>query len=121
MADRLAADPLLAASLFTETELHYCSGKRYPARHFAARFAAKEALLKALPGPRLSVIPWREVESVNDEAGRPLLRLTGSLKQLAARAAITSIHLSLSHTETSAIAVVVLETAGDATGPTPST
>jgi holo-[acyl-carrier protein] synthase len=114
MADTLAADPGLAEQLFTPLELAYCRLHRYAARHFAARFAAKEALLKALPGPRLASIPWQEMEISNSPTGRPLLNLSGSLRDLAAALAVTTIHVSLSHTEQSAIAVVVLESAPDA-------
>ena len=117
VADQLASDPAVAHSLFTPAELNFCGEKRYPARHLAARFAAKEALLKALPGPRLSSIPWHEMEVTCGASGRPTLTLSGSLRLLAAQLAVTSIHLSLSHTEHSAMAVVVLETTAGATNP----
>ncbi|MCC6476692.1 holo-ACP synthase [bacterium] len=106
---RLEEDPQLTGSLFTSAEIQYCETQRYPERHFAARFAAKEALLKALPGPKLCSIPWREIESAHDQNGRPQLHLTGSLRELALKLSVSRIHLSLSHTKDSALAVVMLE------------
>lgn len=110
MSEKLADDPALAECLFTRTELEYALTKRYPNRHLAARFAAKEALLKALPGPRLPHVPWMEICTENDSEGRPQLRLSGSLAKIAANVPVDSIHLSISHTNSSAAAVVVLET-----------
>ncbi len=111
VAESLQHDPVFAKTIFTDSELSHCRGKHYPERHLAARFAAKEALLKALPGPRLEVIPWKEIETKNDQADRPILSLSGSLSRLASKVHVSSIHLSLSHTNDHAFAVVVLESA----------
>jgi holo-[acyl-carrier protein] synthase len=110
MKQRLDEDPQLAQALFTPAEIQYCQTQRYPERHLAARFAAKEALLKALPGPKLRSIPWKEIESEHDQNGKPQLQLSGSLRELALKLSVTRIHLSLSHTKDSALAVVLLET-----------
>ena len=57
--------------VFTPGEVAYCESKRYPAPHYAARFAAKEAVFKALSGPRLERLPWQDAEIENDAEGRP--------------------------------------------------
>ena len=107
---QLAEDPELGRALFTESELAYANGKRYPERHLAARFAAKEALLKALPGPRLDSIPWTDMEVQQSDSGRPALQLTGKLRTLADTLGVTSTHVSLCHEGGFALAFVILET-----------
>lgn len=95
-------------AVFTPGESAYCGAKRYPARHFAARFAAKEALLKALPGAGPAP-PLREIEVQSDPEGRPSLVLHGRARERAARLGVARIFLSLSHTGGVAAAQVVLE------------
>jgi holo-[acyl-carrier protein] synthase len=95
-------------AVFTPSEIAYCEGKRYPARHFAARFAAKEALVKALPAP--GVAPrLRDVEVERTEAGAPHLVLHGRILEAADRLGVKKILVSLSHTDRLATASVVLE------------
>lgn len=96
------------ATHFTHSELAYCAGKRYPARHLAARFAAKEALFKALAG-RVPHDFWREVEVVEAGDGSPRLVLRGRVKEVADHLGVKSVLVSLSHTKTLATASVVLE------------
>jgi holo-[acyl-carrier protein] synthase len=94
--------------LFTPSEIAYCEGMRNPARHFAARFAAKEALVKALPVP--GAIPrLRDVEVERTETGAPRLILHGDLRNAAWRLGVKRILVSLSHTDGLAAATVVLE------------
>ena len=95
-------------AVFTAAEIAYCDGKRYPARHFAARFAAKEACLKAL-GTGLRGNSWREVEVANGPDGEPRLVLRGNVKRSAGRRRVKRALVSLSHTERVAMAFVVLE------------
>ncbi len=98
----------LKEEVFTPSEIVYCEGKRYPARHFAARFAAKEALVKALPA--LGVAPrLRDVEVARTETGAPRLVLHGALRDAADRLGVKKILVSLSHTDGLATASVVLE------------
>ena len=94
--------------LFTPAESAYCEGKRYPPRHFAARFAAKEALVKALPAPPGAVRPL-DVEVLPTAGGRPQMVLHGAARALAERAGVRAIFLSLTHTRRVAAAQVVLE------------
>lgn len=88
---------------FTKVEQEYCQGAPNPAEHFAARFAAKEAAIKALSGIR-KTLPFNRIEIVNDENGRPNLILhTDDPEILTLKKDI-----SLSHSEKNAIAFVVM-------------
>lgn len=101
--------------VFTPAEIAYCEGKRYPARHFAARFAAKEAVFKAL-GANSSRLPrWREVEVVSDENGRPGVVLHGKTSGAAQRIHVDTIHVSLTHSAELAAATTILESNRTAT------
>lgn len=82
---------------FTAGEAAYCLGQEHPARHIAARFAAKEAVLKALRLPGDGVVHWREIEVLRDRDGLPAIGLHGSLRQQAAAVGVTELHVSLSH------------------------
>jgi holo-[acyl-carrier protein] synthase len=98
----------LEARLFTDAERAYCRTKASAAQHFAARFAAKEALLKALHVP--ANLRWHELEVVNDGAGAPSFRLTGNAAAAAAAAqGVRTLHLSITHADDSAMAFVVAE------------
>lgn len=88
--------------VFTETELNYSDAKPSKYLHLAARFAAKEAVAKALGGP----FSWKEVEVVNNSDGKPMVNLYGRAKAAAGEA---TVHLSVSHTKKYASAVAVVE------------
>ena len=95
--------------VFTPREIAYCEGKKNRSEHYAARFAAKEALMKALGTGKQLGLSWQEIEVVNDALGKPVVRLSGRAKTLAEERGITTIHLSLTHLKDLAIAVVILE------------
>ena len=95
--------------LFTPDEQQYCEDKARPATHYAARFAAKEACVKALGTGLSRGIKWLEVEVCRDDEGKPSIVLTGLAREIAANLAVRDIHLSLTHTKDYASAVVVLE------------
>lgn len=95
--------------LFTGGEIDYCGAKKFSAQHYALRFAAKEAFLKALGTGLREGISWKEMEVVNDPLGKPELRLSGQARELFERAGLANIFLSLSHDANMAIAMVVLE------------
>ncbi|WP_344357534.1 holo-ACP synthase [Streptomyces gobitricini] len=107
--DRLLADnPAAERDIFTAREVGYCAQKRNRPAHLAARFAAKEAVLKALgtglgPGMR-----WTDVEVVNTPLGRPRVRLSGGAARRAARVGASSPEISLSHSGDYAIAHAVM-------------
>jgi holo-[acyl-carrier protein] synthase len=93
--------------LFTEGELAYAAGRRREAEHLAARFAAKEAVLKALGTGWTEGIAWTDVEVTRDGAGRPGVRLHGRAAELARERGVAEWLLSLSHTERCAMASVI--------------
>lgn len=92
--------------LFLPEEISYCSSKQDPVPFFSARFAAKEAVSKALGCGIGSVFRWHDVEIVKDSLGKPSLLWHVDAAQ---KFHVTKSHLSLSHSQTVAIAMVVLE------------
>lgn len=101
----LVRTPGVAVRLFTEGERAY--GRRFkdPAPRLAARFAAKEAAMKAM-GVGLGAFAFHDVEVVKASSGAPSLRLTGGAQALAERLGISQLHLSITHTDSNAEAVV---------------
>ena len=97
---------------FTKAEIEYCSGKAVPSRHFAGRFAAKEAVVKALPGHWEGPLPWRWIEVVNDGRGAPSVRLSGAVLEVATQAGVGDIRVSLSHCDEYATAIAMTSTPG---------
>jgi holo-[acyl-carrier protein] synthase len=104
----LARTPGLALRLFTEGE------RVLPTQSLAARFAAKEALAKALGAPR--GLLWTDAEVITGPAGRPHLRVAGTVAAAAAQLGVSTWHLSLSHDAGIASAVVIAEGDGRPTG-----
>jgi holo-[acyl-carrier protein] synthase len=95
--------------VFTPAEVSYCLGKTNAAERLAARFAAKEAGMKAIgTGLRLGVT-WHDVEVLRMPGQRPVLKFHGKAAEFAARLGCKRTHLSLSHTADQAIAHVILE------------
>ena len=103
----LERTPQLAMRIFTETELYLPSGARRGTASLAARFAAKEALAKALGAP--SGLHWTDAEVRTEPSGRPVLHVTGTVAAYAAGLGVRSWHLSLSHDAGVASAVVIAE------------
>lgn len=96
--------------LLTLSEAAYCEGKARRAQHVAVRLAAKEAAFKALSGTEEARgIGWREIEVISGTDGRPSLLFHGRARARAAELGVTRASLSLTHTETTAGAVVVLD------------
>jgi len=104
----MARRPAVLDRLFTAAERAYAERCADPAPRFAARFAAKEAALKAL-GVGMGEAGFREVEVVRDESGEPHLALSGRAATLAADRGVRRWHVSLTHTDTVAVASVVAE------------
>jgi holo-[acyl-carrier protein] synthase len=93
--------------VFLKGESAYCDARRRPAMHYAARFAAKEAFMKAVgTGWRLG---WWQVEVVRGASGKPELAVSGRARLVLAGRGVRRIHLSLTHTGQTAAATVVLE------------
>ncbi|MFF3376328.1 holo-ACP synthase [Streptomyces sp. NPDC002680] len=103
----LERTPGLAQRLFLEGELLLPSGERRGAASLAARFAAKEALAKALGAP--GGLLWTDAEVCVEDSGRPWLRVTGTVAARAEELGVRSWHVSLSHDAGVASAVVVAE------------
>lgn len=99
--------------LFTEPEIHYCRARRNCYEHMAARFAAKEAVLKALGTGLGSGMRWTDVEVVNEEGGRPYVRLGGAVAAFAERHGVQQLEVSLSHTTGLALAQAMAVRAED--------
>jgi len=95
--------------LFTEHEIMYCTAKRYPERHFAARFAAKEAMVKSLPVEKKAPLRWQDIEIRNTTNGKPYFFFTGELQALIEKLAVRTVLVTLSHTPAWAMATVILE------------
>jgi len=95
--------------IFTPAECTYARSKKDPSPYFAARFAAKEAFLKALGTGLRGGLSWQQIEVVHDPLGKPSLLLTGRARQLMEDRGITACHLSYSHDGDYAMATVILE------------
>jgi holo-[acyl-carrier protein] synthase len=95
--------------LFTPGEIAYCQRKRNPAERFAARFAAKEATLKALGTGKSGGIRWRDVEILPSPGGKPRVNFYGRALERLTFIGGRRAHVSISHGRDLAIAQVVLE------------
>lgn len=93
--------------LFTASEIEYCLAKREPYPHFTARFCAKEALKKALPG--ITSLGWTDVEIKNDENGMPFIDFLNLSKDDKTFLDECKTHISLSHDNAQAVALVIVE------------
>ncbi|MEW6581404.1 MAG: holo-ACP synthase [Actinomycetota bacterium] len=112
-AEALARRPRLVERCFTPGEAAYCASRAQPAQHFAVRFAAKEAVGKALG---VGMRRWQEAEVVHGRFGAPEVVLHGRLAERAAALGVERIHLALTHSRTDAVAVAVAESEARASG-----
>lgn len=94
--------------VFTLSEKEYCEGKTNKYQSYAGKFAAKEALLKAL-GIGLRGVNWKEIEIRNNNYGQPNINLHGKLNKIASQKRVNKYFLSISHTKENALAEVILE------------
>ena len=97
--------------VFTAGEIAYSNSMKFPARHFAARFAAKEAVSKAFGTGIGKAMGWRDIDVHKKESGEPFLVLHGGADRLARDRGMKSSWISLSHTEHHAMAMIVMESA----------
>src|SRR6478735_11457825 len=95
--------------VFTPAEVRYCMGKPNTAERLAARFAAKEAGMKAIGTGLRNGVTWQDVEVLRMPGQRPILQFHGKAAEFAARLGCKRTHPSLSHTKDQAIAHVILE------------
>ncbi len=94
--------------VYTEDEIKYCQSKKNCFQHYAVRFASKEAVLKALGTGLRERMKWTDIETLNEESGRPYVNLYGRAKELAIEKNIGEISVSLSHCNDYAIAHALL-------------
>jgi holo-[acyl-carrier protein] synthase len=104
----LSRTPTMRERLFTQVELDYVAPKADPVPSLAARFAAREAVMKAM-GLGLGAFGFQEVWVERIESGLPVLKITGRALELAVNRGITSWHVSITHSDLIAIAYVIAE------------
>jgi holo-[acyl-carrier protein] synthase len=95
--------------VFTDGEIKYSTSMKFPARHLAARFAAKEAVSKAFGTGIGKAMGWRDIDVQKKPSGEPFLIFSGSAEKLAKERGVTKAFITLSHTEHHAVASIVLE------------
>ena len=93
--------------VFTQAEQAYCHGKKREIEHYAGRFAAKEAVLKVLGTGWRNGINWTDVEIRNQPSGQPKVSLSGRCREIADELGLAGIVISISHTDTHAIASAI--------------
>jgi holo-[acyl-carrier protein] synthase len=107
--DKLSRTPGLKEKIYTPVEIGYCQTKKFPYQHYAARFAAKEAFMKALGTGWSHGVKFSEIEIHNLESGQPVIEVYGQAKEFCQTEGISRFYVSLSHLRTLAVATVVLE------------
>jgi holo-[acyl-carrier protein] synthase len=95
--------------VFTPLEQKYCYARLDPFLHLSGRFAVKEAVFKALGTGWRSGVRWTEIEVLNNPQGKPIVTVTGRVKQLMADLGVVEIHVSISHDTDYAIGQIILE------------
>jgi holo-[acyl-carrier protein] synthase len=95
--------------VFTDGEIAYSMSMKFPARHLAARFAAKEAVSKAFGTGIGKAMGWRNIDIKKKPSGEPFLVFSGPAQKLATERGVTVAFVTLSHTEHHAIACIVLD------------
>jgi holo-[acyl-carrier protein] synthase len=109
VAEKIKKENGFKQKIFSPAEVEFCEGKQHKDQHYAARFAAKEAFLKATGLGLTLGYELMEIEVVNSESGKPFLQLMGNFKKQATINGWNKIHLSLSHVQAMACAVVIIE------------
>ena len=90
--------------IYTQHEIEYCSKRGAATQHYSGRWAAKEAVLKALGTGWARGISWRDIEIRNDASGRPTVRLAGGARDVCEKLEISQMQISISHCRTHATA-----------------
>ena len=100
---------LFITRVFTDHEIEYCSARKAATQHYSGRWAAKEAVLKALGTGWRRGISWRDIEIRNDSKGAPTVKLRGGARDVMQAADIARLHVTISHCRSFAVAYVVAE------------
>jgi len=98
---------LFVQRVYTTREIEYCQRRRMAMQHFTGRWAAKEAILKALGTGWRQGISWRDIEVLNGPSGRPVVTLMGGTQDMAEKMGIAGVLVSISHCRTHATAHAV--------------
>lgn len=106
---------LFIGRVYTPSEIEYCRSRKWATQHYAGRWTAKEAVLKALGTGWTRGINWRDIEIRNDPGGRPKVALGGGAREACERLGIVNLQLSISHCRTHAMACAIA--IGDASHP----
>ena len=106
--ERVFSSPRALARVFTPHEIAYCQPKRHRFQHLAVRFAAKEAVFKALGTGLSEGLHWTDAEVRNEPSGKPYLTLSGPAQELSDRLGVDTVLVTLSHSRQYAIAQVLL-------------
>ncbi len=93
--------------VYTPEEIRYCQNRKQSIQHFTGRWAAKEAILKAIGTGWVRGITWRDMEIRNDSSGRPVVAVRGGVQEVVEQLGITEIQVSISHCHTHATAVAI--------------
>jgi holo-[acyl-carrier protein] synthase len=100
---------LFITRVYTDAEIEYCTARKAATQHYSGRWAAKEAVLKALGTGWRRGISWRDIEIRNDRKGAPTLNLRAGARDVMEKAGIRKLHVSISHCRSFAVAHVVAE------------
>ena len=101
--------PKFEQKIFTSAEIDYCQSQGDPAKHFAARFAVKEAVSKCMGTGITGALGFKDMEVINEKTGKPKLVMIGKGRELFEKLELKSIHISISHDSTHAIAHAIAE------------
>ena len=110
MERALARHPTMRQRVFTPDEIAYCESKARPAESFAGRFAAREAVIKAIGGYRGRM--WQDISVVRHPSGAPSIALTGNAKRRADAIGVSRVLITVTHEKTNAVAFAVAVTDG---------
>ena len=105
----ITKDSKFTDKIFSTEEIEYCNSKLRKEIHFAGRFAAKEAFFKALGTGWRDGMKWTEINIVNNDLGKPEVRISGKTLEFFRELGMVNINLSISHTKEFAVAFVIIE------------
>jgi holo-[acyl-carrier protein] synthase len=100
---------LFISRVYTEHEIEYCAARKAATQHYAGRWAAKEAVLKALGTGWQRNISWRDIEIRNDRHGAPSVVLRAGAREVAEQSGIVRMHVTISHCRCHAVAHAIAE------------
>ena len=104
---------LFLTRVFTQLEIEYCSSRKAATQHYSGRWAAKEAVLKAMGTGWSNGISWRDIEVRNDESGKPAIALGGGARETCEKMGIHEMLISISHCRSHATAHAIAVTSDD--------